>query len=446
MPKSLPQISWRWLLVGALAAMVALAVACGDDDDGGDGSPTDTPSDTGEPTAPSDDALKIGSLLALTGDLADYGPPINTGMELAAKEINANGGVLGQDIEIVEGDTGTSPDQAAQEAQRLVDIEGVHAIVGALSSGVSLRVAEQVTGPSGVLQISPASTSPALTNANDSDFLFRTTISDAAQGLVLAALAEDAGITSVCNMFVNNAYGEGLSDSFTAAFGDVGGTITGAVPHEQEQPSYATELGECGDATTLAALAYPESAGIFLREAVEDTLFENYLFVDGTKSTSMLDQLGWANFDGVRGTAPAALPTDANTGFEERYTAEYGSLSTQPFIKEGYDAVYLIALAAEAAGSLDRTAIRDSLRDVSNSPGTAIAPGPEGWAAALTALAAGEDINYDGVAGPHEFDANGDTLVGAVEWFHVDGAGEAFVQDKVFRADLDAGTVEEITE
>lgn len=435
MPKSLIQISWRWLLVGALVALLAVAVACGDDDDDDDGDGTPAA------TAP----LKIGALLSFTGGLSDFGEPIFNGVELAVNEINEAGGVNGQDVELVRGDSGTNPDQAATDAQRLVDIEGVQGIVGALSSGVTLRVAEQVTGPAGVVQISPASTSPGLTDANDNDFLFRTTISDAAQGLLLANLADDAGYGTVCNIFVNNAYGEGLSDAFTANFENLGGSVNAAVPHEEAQVTYESELAQCEGADAMASMAYPESAGIFLREAVEGDLFENYIFVDGTKSTDMFDELGWAAFDGARGTAPAALPSDADSSFEERYEAAYGDFPQLPFIKEAYDAVYVIALAAEAAGSTDRTAIRDEIRNVANAPGTVIDPGPEGIAAAITALAAGEDINYEGVTGPLEFDSAGDPAVGAIEWFHIDGANEVFVQDKLWKVDLSTLTVEDIT-
>ncbi len=450
MPKSLTQMSWRLLLVGALIALLGLAVACGDDDDDDDddASPTDTAAATtaGAVETPDSGApLKIGALLSFTGALSDFGEPIFNGTELAVDEINEAGGVNGQDVELVRGDTGTNPDQGATEAQRLVDIEGVQGIVGALSSGVTIRIAEQVTGPAGVVQISPASTSPAVTDANDSDFLFRTTISDAAQGLVLANLADDAGYGKVCNIFVNNAYGEGLSDAFTAAFNDLDGVTIAAVPHEEAQITYLSELGQCSGADALAAIAYPESAGIFLREAVEGDLFENYVFVDGTKSSDMFDELGWAAFDGALGTAPAALPTDSEAGFEARYEAAYGALPQLPFIKEAYDAVYVIALAAEAAGSTDRTAIRDEIRGVANDPGTVINPGPEGFAAAITALAAGDDINYEGVTGPLEFDSAGDPAVGAIEWFHVDGVNEVFVQDKVWKVDLSTLTVEDIT-
>jgi ABC-type branched-subunit amino acid transport system substrate-binding protein len=322
-------------------------------------------------------------------------------------------------------------------------VEGVHAILGALASGVTLPVAESVTGPNNILQISEASTSPALTAANDNDFLFRTTISDAAQGVVLAQLASEQGLTSVCTMYINNAYGQGLSEIFAENFEAAGGTVTAQVPHESEQATYSSELSECtsGGPEALAALAYPESAGVFLRESVEAGDVGSYLFCDGTKSTDMFAALGWENFDGMVGTAPSSLELEAGAAFEAAYEAEYGETPPLPFMREIYDAVYLVALAAETAGSTDPTAMRDALRDVANPPGETVSPGSEGWAAALDLIAAGEDVNYDGAAGPVDLDANGDVLIGAIETWHVDAASQDLITDAVYRVDLETGEV-----
>jgi ABC-type branched-subunit amino acid transport system substrate-binding protein len=191
------------------------------------------------------DPLKIGILVPFTGDLSDFGPAFFDAAKLAAQEINAAGGVFGQDIVLVDADTGTIEATGVESANTLIDVEGVSAIVGAASSGVTLPIAESVTSPAGILMISPSSTSPALTTVTDNDFLFRSTISDAAQGVVLAELAIELGFTSVCTFFVNTAYGEGLSDQFTKTFEALGGTVPSAVPHEQEQTSYVSELQTC---------------------------------------------------------------------------------------------------------------------------------------------------------------------------------------------------------
>ena len=440
MPQWLTRHKWL-LIVGAVFVGLLIFVACGDDDDDGDGvTPTD-----GEP-APEivqpGMPLKIGLLVAFTGDLSDFGPAQENAARLAAQQINAAGGVGGQDIEIVTGDTGTDPSQGATEATRLVEVEGVDAIIGALSSGVTLQIAESVTGPSNVLQVSPASTSPALSAASDNDFLFRTTISDAAQGIILADLAEEEGLTSVCTMFINNAYGQGLSEVFASEFEAAGFTVPAQVPHESEQATYGSEVGECtGEGPdALAAVAYPESAGVFLREAVEAGDVDTFLFVDGTKSTDMFADLGWDIFDGARGTAPGSIEVPQGPAFDAAYEAEYGETPPLPFLKENYDAVHLIALAAEKSLT-DGIDFREALRAVSNPPGEEIFPGTDGFTTALAAIAAGNDINYEGAAGPVDMDENGDVLIGAIETWTVDAANETLVTNDEFRVDLNTGEV-----
>jgi hypothetical protein len=85
--------------------------------------------------------------------------------------------------------------------------------------------------------------------------------------------------------------------------------------------------------------------------------------------------------------------------------------------------------------------MRDALRDVANAPGEEVAPGTEGFTAALEMIAAGEDINYQGAAGPVDLDENGDVLIGAIETWHVDAANLDLVTDDVYRVDLTTGEV-----
>ena len=462
MPKSLTQISWRWLLVGALVALVAVAVACGDDDDD-DGDASPTVAETGAPTdvvaAPCEDGpgvtgllddLKIGVLVPFTGALATFGPEYENAARLAAKCINDAGGVNGGAVEIVTGDTATAAEQGVSEATRLVDVESVVGIVGAASSAVTLAVAESVTGPGQVLHISPASTSPALSAAADDDFLFRTPISDAAQGVLLAQLiADDLGYTSVCAMYVNNAYGQGLLDSFTLAYEDGGGTVTASVAHDDAQSvSYAAQLEQCttGDPEALVAISYPVGqATVYLREALEGSVISEFVFVDGTRDDEMFAELGWENFDGMQGTAPGALTTDFGDDFDALYAAEFGELYQTPFVREAYDATVAIVLAAAAAGTnTDSVAIRDSLRDVANPPGDVYGPGADDVGDAVVAAAAGTDIDYQGASGSVDFDANGDITFGAIEIWQVDAANEAIVVIQRFSVDLTTGEVLEL--
>jgi ABC-type branched-subunit amino acid transport system substrate-binding protein len=384
--------------------------------------------------------LRIAVLFPFSGDLSDFGQPFLQAAELAVNEINAAGGVNGQPIELVQGDSATSPQQAVEEARRLIELEGVSAIVGPAGSGETLPVAESVTGPAGVLEVTMSATSPALTIANDNDYLFRTVISDAAQGIVMADVAREQGYESACVLYVNNAYGQGLSEAFANRFTAEGGTVTAQVPHEQEQASYASEIASCieGDPDVLVGAAYPESGRVFLRELVEGGNAPSLIFSDGLQSPDLFAELGWEVFEGSYGTAAGAPETDTAATFEQAWEEAYGEIPAVPYLREINDAIYLIALAAEQAGSTDSTAIRDALREVASAPGTSVGPGEEGWQAAVASIEAGEDVNYEGAAGPVDLDENGDVSKGTIIVWQVQGEAIETTDSR----DVDLGAVD----
>lgn len=414
------------LLIAALAAVALVAAACSDDDDD---EPTAADTTTDEPAGtpadePADDQgpLRIGFLADFSGPIAEFGAPIQTGVELAIQHINEAGGVFGQDVVLAAtGDTMLDPVQGTEEARRLVDVEGVHAIVGPLGSDVTAPVGESVIGPAGIPTISPSATAPAITLVNDNGFLFRSTTSDAAQGPVLAQVAADEGFDNVGVLFVNDPYGQGLSGSFLAAYG---GTATSA-SYEGEQTTYLAELqaAAANGARVLVAIGFPTEAQIYVREALENDLFDQFLFVDGTRSQDLIDAIGAEFLNGFKGTAPTGGPdTASSAAWEAAYIAEFGELSTVPFIAASYDATICIALAAEAAGSTDGTAIRDALPQVCGAGGEIVVAGAEGIAAALAAVRAGTEINYEGAATSVDWDANGDVLTGFIGiWQYQDG-------------------------
>ena len=370
---------------------------------------------------PDAEPLKIGYLGDFSGPIAEFGPVIQTGVELAIEHINAAGGVLGQPVELVTGDTQVDTVQGVEEARRLVEVEGVHAIVGPLSSTVTIAVAESVTGPAGVPTISPSATSPSITVADDNGYLFRSTISDAAQGVALADLASDEGYDNVAVLFRNDAYGQGLADAFEAAFD---GTVTSA-SIEQGATSYLSELRAAADggATVLIAIAFPAEALIFIRESLEHSIFSEFLFVDGTKSQDLIDGIGEDFLNGSKGTAPGGGPANAATrAWDAAYIDAYGELPALPFVREAYDAVIAIALAAELAGSTDGAAIRDALPRVAAPGGDDVIPGPAGIAIAMAAVGDGDDVNYEGAATTLDWNAAGDVLTGFIQiWQYSDG-------------------------
>jgi branched-chain amino acid transport system substrate-binding protein len=183
------------------------------------GDPADASTDEGPAPAPpgtTGAALVIGSLTPQTGSLSYQGPQQLAALQLAVADVNAAGGVLGQPVQLVTGDSGdASTDIATQTADRLLQA-GVNAVVGASSSGVSLTVIDKLTG-AGVMMISPASTSDELTDYDDGGLFFRTVPPDTLQARALADLIGGDGNNTVGILALNDPYGVGLAENTRAA-------------------------------------------------------------------------------------------------------------------------------------------------------------------------------------------------------------------------------------
>jgi len=369
--------------------------------------------------------VRIGTLLDYTGPLKEFGPNIKNGCELAAKQLRE----AGLDIKLFHEDSETSAIPGVNAAKKLVEVNKVHAIIGSLASGVTIPVAESVTIPNGVIQISPASTSPLITVLpadKGKDFLFRTCPSDALQGVIAGKLARDLGYKTASVLYVNNPYGQGLAEQFKRSFEKRGGKVLSMVPHDEKAAeSYTAELKKALEKkpSVVCAFSYPEHGKVYIKEAIEFFKFKNFLFCDGTKSYDIIKSVGAKNVEGQYGTVAASAKGDAYDIFVGDYTKEFGRLPPLPYITNGYDGVAVIGLAAYAckAKGLPITSknIRDNLRFVSNPPGEVIKPGE--FKKAFELLDKGKDINYEGASGSVDFDANGDVITPIEVWQYKGG-------------------------
>lgn len=370
---------------------------------------------------------KIGVMIPLTGALSEFGVNFQRAAELAQKHLAA----AGYEIELVFGDTETSAIPAVETARQLVEVEGIHALIGGAASGVTIPIAESVTIPNKVPQISYASTSPLITNLpadEGQDFLFRTAPSDALQGVVLASLARALGYEKVSVLYVNNPYGQGLNDVFKEHFEAAGGKVLASIPHDETPaPTYVAELKQAaeGDPDALVAISYPGHATVYLREALEGGFFDTFIFVDGTKSQEIVDAVGAEAVEGMLGTAPGSAETPSLEIFNQAYEEEYGERPPLPFMTNVYDAVVLAALAAYEAQvsgeELTSVSLRDHLRSVAGPPGEVVEAGVEGLTKALELIRAGQEINYEGAAGSEDFDENGDVVTPIEIWGYENG-------------------------
>jgi ABC-type branched-subunit amino acid transport system substrate-binding protein len=414
-----------WRLLALLFALSLVAAACGDDDDDEEatGDDTEEPAEEGDepadeegsdcpPDTEGDGQLKLGTLLPETGSLAFLGPPEFAGVDLAAQEINEAGGVLDQDVTVIDGDSGdTSTDIANQTTDRLLG-ESVDAIIGAASSGVTFTVIDKITGAC-TIQFSPANTAPDLSTYDDNGLYFRTAPSDVLQGRVLGEVVIEDGHSTVGILALQDPYGEGLAENATLSITDSGGEVVETVIYDPQAQTFDAEVQQiaAADPEAIILIGFDESARVItaLAEAGIGPQEKPLYLVDGNTSNALGEQLPAGLLEGVKGTIPGSEATQA---FRDRLLAIDPALTDYSYAGEAYDAVMLTALAAIAAGNDSGPAIASELQNVS-AEGTKCTTFPE----CKELLDAGEDIDYDGISGPVEFDENGDPTEASIGVF-----------------------------
>ncbi|MDS0477487.1 ABC transporter substrate-binding protein [Natrinema sp. 1APR25-10V2] len=378
----------------------------------------------GGPGGDDTDAM-VGVLQPVTGDLGNLGGPIRDAAILPGTQLENEGSDF--TIDIREEDTESTADAGLSGAQSLVDA-GYPAITGAASSQVTITVAEDILIPNEVVGISPASTAPSITDLEDEDFIFRTAPSDALQGEVMAQVAyEERGLESAASFYLNNDYGQQLSDSFVGAFEELGGTVTNEVAFESEQPSYtsALESALADDPDAMIVIGYPASGEVIFRDYYSDfDTGQTIMVTDGLRDSELPGNVD-NPMENVVGTAPLAAGPEQDA-FAELYQGEYDS-EPGVFTAQAYDATAVNILASIAAGETDGPAIRDSIRDVANPDGEDV--GPSNLADALQLVDDGEPVNYQGASSGVNFDDNGDMQAVTYEIFEFGEGGIETVEE-----------------
>jgi branched-chain amino acid transport system substrate-binding protein len=376
------------------------------------------------PVAAQAQDVKLGFLGGFTGPIETLVPPIHDGAKLAVDQINEQGGILdGRTLTLLQGDsTCIDTTAASAAADRMVNSENVTALVGPLCSGETIAAANTVAIPGGVIIVSPAATSPALSALDDNDLVFRTTPSDAFSGETLAKLLKNKGHDNIAITYVNNDYGKGFADALAGAFEELGGTVAANEAHEDGKADYRAEIGSLASsgAEMLVVLAYVDGSGqTIVRQALEGGDFSKFAGGDGMIGDSLVTAIGEGRLDGFIGTKIGSSETPGTAVYAEAATAA-GLDPAGSFVSQSYDAAFLLALAIQKNGSDSREGLSAALREVSSEPGEVILPGE--WEKAKELIAAGTDINYEGASGSHEFDDKGD-VPGVVIETVIEGAG-----------------------
>lgn len=351
--------------------------------------------------------VPVGIILGFTGPAESVSGAQADAAELAAKEVNASKLLLGGATIIPKRGDGTCGDASAATSvtERMVTSDKVVAIVGEGCSGATIAMVNNVAVPNGVVMISPSATSPALTDIKDDGYFFRTAPSDARLGPVFAQILMDRGYDEVAVTYSNSDYGRGMNDAFVAAYKAAGGKITISAPHDDGKADYSAEVATLAAAggKLLVVFGYADQGGLgMVKQSLESGAFSKFAFGDGMYTDTVLKAVG-KDIEGTIGAVPWAAGEGADA-----YAKIASSAKLNPddyAARESYDAMALITLAMQKAGSTDRKALRDAMMDVANGPGEKILPGE--LAKGLQTLKDGGDIDYVGATNV-EFDKNGD--------------------------------------
>lgn len=360
--------------------------------------------------------VTIGLVLELTGPAGQYGQAGAKSVEMAFRDLNEAGGVLdGCKLATDTRDSQSQGNVAVDQATQLVNIKKVPVIIGGIISSVSIPILTSVTAPAGVVQVSPASSSPTLTqlarDGKSGGYFFRTITSDALQGTAAAKYAIDQGLKKLAIIHVNNDFGVNMVREFSSAFERLGGTITSVTPYNEKQASYSAEASAAmaGEPEALYLVSYPVDGATIARAWISQGGPQTFLLNDGMNSTDFIESVGAKFLENAFGTSSGTTPTKSTEYFYGAYKDVSGGIEpSAPAADRSYDAGAIVGLAIAKAGSTDAAAIKAAIPQVVAADGEPIFAGKDEFAKALELIKAGKPIKYEGVIGPVGFDDYGD--------------------------------------
>jgi branched-chain amino acid transport system substrate-binding protein len=400
-----------------------LATAC-NSDTGGSEDPTSEPETTEETSSPEmteeetasesetddlsfeatgvgDGTLTIGTVLPESGPLAFLGAPQIQGVQLAIDDINEAGGVLGNDVELIAGDSATDPAIARQTISTALS-QGADAIVGAASSGISQEII-QTLFDNEIVQCSASNTSPSFSDQENNGFYFRTVPPDAAVAPIIANEVVNDGGTNVAVVARADDYGNALLDLVDTQLQDLGASTT-TVTYNPDTTAFDAEVNEITAANpdAVVIIGFGEAATLIaqLKEAGIDP---GVMYgADGLFGPSLNDDVG-TSIDGFK-VIGAAGGEDFNSRLNERL-ADIDEQGNLIYGGQAYDCAIVIALAAQAAESDDPSVFIDQVPAVTTD-GTECSSFQE----CKDLLDEGEDIDYTGASGPLDLEGTDPTF------------------------------------
>lgn len=314
-------------------------------------------------TAMAADTIKLGVAGPHSGDLASYGIPTIKAAELVVKDINAKGGVLGKQVELLVEDDVCKPEVATNTATKMVS-EGAHVVLGHICSGAT-KAAMGIYKDSNIPAMSPSATNPALTQSGDYPNFFRTIASDDAQARLEVDFALDVlKLKKIAILHDKGDYGKGLAE-FAKSFLEADSRAEvvlyeGITPGAVDYSAIVQKIKRSKAEAVIFGGYHPEASKIVsqMRKKRMKTIF---ISDDGVMDDTFI-KVAQKYAEGVYATGPMdvsqnSMAIAANEAHKKAYGADPGA-----FYLNAYSAAIALLNAIEQAGSTDYAAVTNALR------------------------------------------------------------------------------------
>lgn len=306
--------------------------------------------------------IKIGNVNPLSGEAATYGQSTKNGVELAASEWNANGGINGKQIKLIVEDDKADPAEGATVFRKLIEQDKVVAIVGGITSRVALAAAP-IAQSAKIPMMTPTATNEKVTQIGD--YIFRSCFIDPFQGKVMAKyVAENMAVKQAGVIFdVGNDYSKGLMETFKASYEAAGGQVVAAEGYPSGTTDFKAQLTKIVQAkpAVLYIPAYYSDVGLITKQARELGYKGTFVGVDGWDSADLV-KIGGDSVEGGLFTNHYSKDDTSEQvqSLVKKYTEKYGA-APDALAVLAYDGANIMFNAIKAAGNTKPEAIRDAL-------------------------------------------------------------------------------------
>ena len=333
-------------------------------------------------TSIAEEVYKIGAILPLSGDAAQYGEWAKNGISLAIDEINSKDGIESKKVQVIYEDDAADPKKGVAAANKLITVNKVNVIIGAIPSSVTLAIAP-ICDKNQIVLISPGSSSPAITNAGD--YIFRNWPSDNFEGQAMAKYAIEKNIKNVAILHINNEYGLGIADIFKREYSKLGGKVSVIETYRQGSSNMRPQLIKIKkyNPDAIYLVGHAKENGHAVKQARDLAIKAQILGTVGIEGPDLINIAG-ENSQGIIYTAPAFNPDSPDPivkAYQDAYIKKYNQKS-EIFAATAYDAMKIIGLMIQKCG-YDASKIKCGLYNLTN---------------------------YHGASGITTFDKNGDVV------------------------------------